>query len=165
MTWLNCTGVSVHEGTSRKSLSTSRTASWNYTLCTSMSVSSICECVCVCVSVGGGAGFWTRWHIQKVIRMTHGDLYERMPSRSSARPLLNKKGKKGAARQPVWVVHADISDRKLERGDRVKNIGVHNGWKSRGSVLEDTGMKKRENKRREEVCKESRGLLSNMTLL
>lgn len=40
----------------------------------------------------------------KVTRMTHGDLYVRMPSRSSARLLLNRVGvEAAAARQPVWV--------------------------------------------------------------
>lgn len=52
-------------------------------------------------------------------------------------------------------VHADISDRKLEQGDRQKNMGIHNGCKSRGSVLDDTGIRD-ENERREEVC-EGRG--------
>lgn len=63
-------------------------------------------CVCVCVSGGeGGLALNTSTHT-KVNGMTHGDLYVRMPSRSSAKTLLNRekeRKKKGAAMQPVWV--------------------------------------------------------------
>lgn len=39
----------------------------------------------------------------KVNGMTHGDLYVRIPSRSSVRLVLNRKKKKEEARLPVWV--------------------------------------------------------------
>lgn len=76
--------------------------------------------------VGGGVFALNTLKHTKVTRMTHGDLYVRMPSRSSARPLLNKKEKQQLGSQ-FGSVHADISDRKLEQGDREKNIGIHNG--------------------------------------
>ena len=68
----------------------------------------------------------------KVTGMTHGDLYVRMPSCSSSRPLLSGKKQKRKKKQGEQLgsqfrsVHADISDRKLEQGDGEKNIGVHN---------------------------------------
>lgn len=122
------------------------------------------QCVCVCVCLGlrlcvlvGGLALNTLTHT-KVARMTHGDLYVRMPSCSSARPLLNKKKKEKKKQQlgsQCGSVHADISDRKLEQGDREKNIGIHNGWKGKGVCLGWHKIRK-ENDRRGGVQRERR---------
>lgn len=78
--------------------------------------------------------------------MTHGDLYVRMPSRSSDALFFFfffglKKEQLG---RQFGSVHADISDRELEQGDREKNIGIHNDWESAGGPSRMTrGMFKR----------------------
>lgn len=112
---------------------------------------SACLAIMVCVSmcVSGGLAMNTLTHT-KVNGMTHGDLYVRIPSRSSVRLVLNRKKKKKKLGCQFGSVHADILDRKPEQGNGEKNISIHNGWKSRGSVLNDTEMWE-ENERREEV--------------
>lgn len=96
--------------------------------------SSESVCVRACVLVGGLA-LNTLTHT-KVTRMTHGDLCVRCPPAAQSGFCL----KKEQLGSQFGSVHADISDRKLEQGDREKNIGIHNGYESRGSVLDDTGI-------------------------
>lgn len=68
---------------------------------------SVCVAMCECVLAGGSA-MNTLTHT-KVNEMTHGDLYVRIPSRSSVRLVLNRRkrgggvGKEEEARLPVWV--------------------------------------------------------------
>lgn len=94
--------------------------------------------MCVCVSAmegggGGGLALNTSTH-PKVSRMSHSDLYVRVTSRSSTRPLLNGgRGKKTGSQ--FGSVQADISDRKQEQGDREKNTGIHNGRGRGGGCL------------------------------
>lgn len=123
---------------------------------------SIWEHVCVCWQ---GVWLWTRWHIQRlswwlmVIFM-----WECPPAAQLGLGLTKKKGKKQQPGSQFRSVHADISDRKLEQGDREKNISIHNGWRGRGSVLDDTGIGD-ENDKRKEVYKERGWSLSIMTLV
>ena len=86
-----------------------------------------CVCVCVCVSVvvRRGLALNTSTHT-KVNGMTHGDLYVRMPSRSSAKTLLNREREREREKKKEQLcsqfgsVHGDISDRKLETRRREK---------------------------------------------
>lgn len=105
---------------------------------------------CASPCVLAGVWLWTRWHIQRSTGwLTVIFMWEYPPAAQQGLCLTGKKKRKKLGCQ-FGSVHADISDRKPEQGNREKNISIHNGWKSRGSVLNDTEMWE-ENERREEV--------------